>query len=51
VVDARFSALAAIATLIVAVLAAVAGATVVAAVWGALSLGFCVRALAGYRRR
>jgi hypothetical protein len=51
VVDARFSALAAVATLVVTVLAAVAGATVVAAIWGALSLGFCVRAVAGFRRR
>jgi hypothetical protein len=50
-VDARFSALAAVATLIVAVAAAVAGAPVVAAVWGVLSLGFCVRAVAGFRRR
>lgn len=50
-VDARFSALAALATLLVAVLAAVAGAPVVAAIWGLLSLGFCVRALLGYRRR
>jgi hypothetical protein len=51
VVDARFSTLAAIATLAVAVIAALAGAPVVAAVWGALSLGFCLRALLGYRRR
>jgi hypothetical protein len=50
-VDARFSALAAIATLVVAVLAAVAGAPVVAAIWLLLSLGFGVRALIGYRRR
>jgi hypothetical protein len=50
-VDARFSALAAVATLIVAVLAAAKGANVVAVVWGALAVGFGVRAAAGYRRR
>jgi hypothetical protein len=50
-VDARFSFLAGLATLIVAVLSALAGAPYVAAVWGALALGFALRALLGYRRR
>jgi hypothetical protein len=50
-VDARFSTLAAGATLLVAVLAALSGAAVVAAVWAALAVGFALRALIGYRRR
>jgi len=50
-VDARFSTIASLATLAVAVLAAAAGAFVVAGLWGALALGFAIRAAAGYRRR
>jgi hypothetical protein len=50
-VDARFSALAALASLVVVVLSALAGAWVAALVWGLLAAGFAVRALQGYRRR
>ena len=50
-VDVRFSALAALATLTVAVLSAVQGAVAVGAVFGLLALGFALRALQGLRRR
>ncbi len=50
-VDARFSTIAAMATLAVAVLAAVKGAPVAAAVWGLLAVGFAARAALGLRRR
>ncbi len=50
-VDARFSAIASVATLAVAVASALEGVLVVAAIWGALAVGFAVRALSGYRRR
>jgi hypothetical protein len=46
-----FSVCAGIASLTVAVLAAVKGATVVAIVWGALTVGFAARAQYGRRRR
>jgi hypothetical protein len=50
-VDARFSTVAALATLAVAALAALAGAWAVAIVFALLAAGFAVRALQGYRRR
>jgi hypothetical protein len=50
-VDVRFSVLAATATLAVAILAAVKGAPVAAAIWTLLAVGFVVRAVFGYRRR
>jgi hypothetical protein len=50
-VDARFSSLAALATLAVAVLGAAQQAWAVAAVFGLLSAGFALRALQGYRAR
>jgi hypothetical protein len=50
-VDARFSALAAIASAIVALLTATNGAPVAAGVWSVLAVGFIVRAAIGYRRR
>ncbi|HTZ87015.1 MAG TPA: hypothetical protein VMB05_10145 [Solirubrobacteraceae bacterium] len=45
-----FSLCAALACLIVAILAGVKGAGVVAAVWGALAVGFVGRATYAYRR-
>jgi hypothetical protein len=45
-----FSLCAALASLTIAILAAVKGAPVVAIVWGALAVGFVLRALYGYRR-
>jgi hypothetical protein len=48
-VDARFSSLAALATLAVAVLGAVQQAWAVAAVFTLLSAGFALRALQGHR--
>lgn len=50
-VDARFSTLAALASLAVAVLSAAAAAWAVAIVFAVLAAGFAVRALQGYRRR
>ena len=50
-VDARFSSLAALATLVVAALGAAQEAWAVAAVFGLLSAGFALRALQGYRGR
>jgi hypothetical protein len=50
-VDARFSAIAAVATATVAVLAAIKDAPVVAGVWALLAVGFVIRAAIGYRRR
>jgi membrane protein implicated in regulation of membrane protease activity len=50
-VDVRFSALAAFATLAVALLAAAQGAWAVAAVFALVSAGFVVRALQGYHGR
>jgi predicted benzoate:H+ symporter BenE len=49
-VDFRFSLIAALACLMVALLAGVKGVGVVAAVWGLLAVGFLVRALQGRRR-
>jgi hypothetical protein len=49
-VDARFSVLAGVATLLVAVLAALSGAWAVAGVFGLLTIGFTVRAAQGRRR-
>jgi hypothetical protein len=49
-VDARFSSLAALGTLVVAVLGAAQEAWAVAALFGLLSAGFALRALQGYRR-
>jgi hypothetical protein len=46
-----FSLCAALACLIVAILAAVKGAPVVAVVWGALAVGFVIRAAYGYARK
>jgi hypothetical protein len=51
VVDARFSTVAALACLTVAVLSALGDAWAVAIVFGLLAGGFAVRALQGYRRR
>ncbi len=45
-----FSLCAALACLIVSILAGVKGAGAVAAVWGALAIGFLGRAAYGYRR-
>ncbi len=45
-----FSLCAALATLIIAILSAFKGATVVAIVWGSLAVGFLVRAYFGIRR-
>ncbi len=45
-----FSLCAAIASLLIAVLAAAKGAPAVTAVWGALAIGFALRALLGRRR-
>jgi hypothetical protein len=50
-VDARFSSIAAFATLVVAVLAAAQQAWAVAGVFALLSAGFALRALQGYRAR
>ena len=49
--DARFAALAAIATLGVAVASTLAGAWFVACVFALLCVGFAVRAAAGFRSR
>lgn len=51
VVDARFSTIAALASLLVAVASAAASAWAVAAVFGLLAAGFALRALQGYRGR
>jgi hypothetical protein len=50
-VDARFSTIASLASLVVALLAAGEAAWAVAVVFGLLAVGFAVRALQGYRRR
>jgi hypothetical protein len=46
-----FSLSAAAASLLIAVLAAVKGVPLVAIVWGALAVGFVIRASYGYKRR
>ncbi len=51
VANITFSLCAATASLLIAILAAVKGAPVVAIVWGALAIGFVVRAAYGRRRR
>jgi hypothetical protein len=50
-VDARFSTVAALACLVVALLSAVTDAWAVASVFALLAVGFTVRALYGYRGR
>jgi hypothetical protein len=45
-----FSLCAAVASLLIAILAAAKGAPVVAIVWGLLAIGFVLRAAYGYRR-
>jgi hypothetical protein len=49
-VDVRFSAIAALASLTVAVLAGAKGVVAVAAVFSLLAVGFLLRALQGHRR-
>ncbi|HTB70850.1 MAG TPA: hypothetical protein VK707_07720 [Solirubrobacteraceae bacterium] len=46
-----FSLCAAAASLAIAILAAVKGASIVAVVWGLLAIGFVIRAAYGRRRR
>jgi hypothetical protein len=46
-----FSLSAAAASLLIAILAAAKGVPVVAIVWGALAVGFVIRAAYGYKRR
>jgi hypothetical protein len=46
-----FSLCAAVASLLIAILAAAKGIPVVAIVWGALAVGFLLRAAFGYRRK
>jgi hypothetical protein len=46
-----FSLSAAAASLLIAILAAVKGTPVVTLVWGALAVGFVIRAAYGYKRR
>jgi hypothetical protein len=46
-----FSLSAAAASLLIAILAAVKGVPLVAIVWGALAVGFVIRAAYGFKRR
>jgi hypothetical protein len=51
VANITFSLCAAAASLAIAILAAVKGASIVAVVWGLLAIGFVIRAAYGRRRR
>jgi hypothetical protein len=51
VANIAFSLFAATASLLIAILAAAKGVPVVGIVWGALAVGFVIRAAYGYRRR
>ena len=51
VANIAFSLSAAAASLLIAILAAAKGVPLVAIVWGALAVGFVIRAAYGYKRR